>query len=133
MARCHGVAAHDSGVGRWIPRAPGEVTAGCNRKWGQQHARLSRQDSPLRPGNGTHRHRPKIKLLKLVPQKFDFLTFEEYEWLLDAVKDDTERRTVFLLGAEAGLWRRWCSCKPSSFSMLGNRWATRRRPESESM
>lgn len=46
---------------------------------------------------------PRIKLLKLPPQKFDFLTFEELERLLDAVKDNRERRALFLLGAESGL------------------------------
>jgi integrase len=46
---------------------------------------------------------PKIKLLKLEPPKFDFLTFEELERLVDAVKDDPERRALFLVGAEAGL------------------------------
>ncbi|HEX9297199.1 MAG TPA: tyrosine-type recombinase/integrase [Polyangiaceae bacterium] len=46
---------------------------------------------------------PKIKLLKLPPSKFDFLTFEELERLLDAVKRDAERRALFLLGADAGL------------------------------
>jgi integrase len=46
---------------------------------------------------------PKIKLLKLEPQKFDFLTFEELERLLHAMKDDAERRAMFLLGGEAGL------------------------------
>ena len=35
---------------------------------------------------------PKIKLLKLEPPKFDFLTFEELERLLEAVKDDPEPR-----------------------------------------
>jgi hypothetical protein len=39
---------------------------------------------------------PKIKLLKVPPPKFDFLTFEELERLLDAVKGDPERRTLFL-------------------------------------
>ncbi len=46
---------------------------------------------------------PKIKLLKVPPPRFDFLTFDELERLLDAVKDDPERRTLFLVGAEAGL------------------------------
>lgn len=46
---------------------------------------------------------PKIKLLKVPPQKFDFLTFEELERLLDAVGDDPERRALLLIGAEAGL------------------------------
>lgn len=46
---------------------------------------------------------PKVKLLKLPPQKFDFLTFEELPRLLEVVKGDPERTTLFLLGAEAGL------------------------------
>jgi integrase len=46
---------------------------------------------------------PKIKLLKLEPQKFDFLTYEEFERLLDAVKNDAERRAIFLVAGEAGL------------------------------
>jgi integrase len=46
---------------------------------------------------------PRIKLLKLPPQKFDFLTFEELSRLIDAVKDDNERRALFLVGGEAGL------------------------------
>ena len=40
---------------------------------------------------------PRIKLLK-VPQKFD-----ELSRLVEAVKDDTERRALFLVGGEAGL------------------------------
>lgn len=46
---------------------------------------------------------PRVKLLKVPPQAFDFLTFEELSRLLDAVKDDAERRALFLLGADAGL------------------------------
>lgn len=46
---------------------------------------------------------PRVKLLKLPPQKFDFLTFEELGRLLDAVKDDPERMALLLLGSEAGL------------------------------
>jgi integrase len=46
---------------------------------------------------------PKIKLLKVPPQKFDFFTFEEFEQLIAVVKDDPERRALFLLGGEAGL------------------------------
>ena len=46
---------------------------------------------------------PKIRLLKLDPPRFDFLTFEEFERLLEAVKDDPERRALFLVGGEAGL------------------------------
>jgi hypothetical protein len=46
---------------------------------------------------------PRTKLLKLPPWKFDFLTFEELSRLIDVVKDDTERRALFLVGGEAGL------------------------------
>ena len=46
---------------------------------------------------------PRIKLLKLPPQRFDFLTFEELSRLIEAIKDDTERRALFLVGGEAGL------------------------------
>jgi integrase len=46
---------------------------------------------------------PRIKLLKVPPQKFDFLTFDELSRLVDAVKDDTERRALFLVAGEAGL------------------------------
>ena len=46
---------------------------------------------------------PRIKLLKVPPQEFDFLTFEELSRLLDAVKDDPERRALLLLGSDAGL------------------------------
>lgn len=45
---------------------------------------------------------PRIKLLKVPPQRFDFLTFEELSRLVDAVKDDAERRALFLVGGEAG-------------------------------
>jgi integrase len=46
---------------------------------------------------------PRVKLLKLPPQQFDFLTFEELSRLLGAVTDDLERRALFLLGSDAGL------------------------------
>jgi hypothetical protein len=46
---------------------------------------------------------PKIKLLKLDPPKFDFLTFAELERLVEAVQDDPERTALFLIGAEAEL------------------------------
>jgi integrase len=35
--------------------------------------------------------------------KFDFLTFEELSRLIDALKDDTKRRALCLVGGEAGL------------------------------
>jgi integrase len=46
---------------------------------------------------------PRIKLLKIAPQKFDFLTFEEFSRLLEAMKDDVERRALLLVAGEAGL------------------------------
>lgn len=46
---------------------------------------------------------PRVKLLKVPPQEFDFLTFEELSRLLDAVKDDPERRALILAGSDAGL------------------------------
>jgi integrase len=46
---------------------------------------------------------PRIKLLKIAPQKFDFLTFEECARLLDAVKNDPERLALLLVGGDAGL------------------------------
>jgi integrase len=46
---------------------------------------------------------PRVKLLKIPPQKFDFLTFEELSRLTEALKADPERWALVLLGAEAGL------------------------------
>ncbi len=46
---------------------------------------------------------PRIKLLKIAPQKFDFLTFEEFSRLLDAMEADAERRALLLAAGEAGL------------------------------
>jgi hypothetical protein len=46
---------------------------------------------------------PRTKRLKVPPQEFDFLTFEELSRLLEAVKDDPERRALLLLGSDAGL------------------------------
>jgi integrase len=46
---------------------------------------------------------PRIKLLKIAPQKFDFLTFEEFSRLLEAMKGDAERRALLLVAGEAGL------------------------------
>ena len=48
---------------------------------------------------------PKVKLLKIAPQRFDFLTFEELSRLVEAVKGDPQRLGLVLLGAEAGLRR----------------------------
>ena len=46
---------------------------------------------------------PRVKLLKIPQQKFDFLTFEELSRLTEAMKIDPERRALVLLGADAGL------------------------------
>lgn len=46
---------------------------------------------------------PRIKLLKVAPPSFDFLTFDEYPRLLDAVKSDAERCALLLAGGDAGL------------------------------
>lgn len=46
---------------------------------------------------------PRVKLLKVPQQRFDFLTFEELSRLVEAVKGDPERLALVLLGAEAGL------------------------------
>jgi integrase len=46
---------------------------------------------------------PKVKLLKIAAQKFDFLTFEELARLVEAMKGDPQRLALVLLGAEAGL------------------------------
>jgi len=46
---------------------------------------------------------PRVRLLKIPMQKFDFLTFEELTRLTEAVKGDPERWALVLLGAEAGL------------------------------
>lgn len=48
---------------------------------------------------------PKIKLLKVPPQKFDFFTFEELERVLDATKHEPTWFALLLIGAEAGLRR----------------------------
>lgn len=46
---------------------------------------------------------PRIKLLKVPPQRFDFLTFEELSRLLEAMDGDRERRALLLAAGEAGL------------------------------
>jgi integrase len=46
---------------------------------------------------------PRIKLLKVPPQKFDFLTFEELSRLLDAVKSDPARFALLTTASDAGL------------------------------
>jgi hypothetical protein len=46
---------------------------------------------------------PRVKLLKVPQQRFDFLTFEELSRLIEAMKDDPERLALVLLGADAGL------------------------------
>jgi integrase len=46
---------------------------------------------------------PKVKLLKVAPPRFDFLTFEELARLVSAVQEDPVRLALVLLGADAGL------------------------------
>jgi integrase len=46
---------------------------------------------------------PRIKLLKIAPQKFDFLTFDEYSRLVDVMKGEPARRALLLSGGDAGL------------------------------
>jgi integrase len=46
---------------------------------------------------------PRVKLLKVPQQRFDFLNFEELSRLVEAMRDDPERLALVLLGAEAGL------------------------------
>jgi integrase len=50
-----------------------------------------------------YRITPRVKLLKIPPKKFDFLTFEELSRLTEAVKSEPERWALVLLGADAGL------------------------------
>lgn len=49
---------------------------------------------------------PTIRLLKLPIQKFDFFTFEESEWLLGVVADNSERLALFLPGGSRATVRR---------------------------
>jgi integrase len=46
---------------------------------------------------------PRIKFLKVPPQKFDFLTVEEYERLLAAIRDDPERYAMIAIAGESGM------------------------------
>ena len=46
---------------------------------------------------------PTIKLLKLAPSKFDFLTFEEYDALANAAKAEPDWYTAIVLAGDAGL------------------------------
>lgn len=46
---------------------------------------------------------PRIKLVKVPPQKFDFLDFDELQRLLDAAKADEELYAAILCGVDAGL------------------------------
>jgi integrase len=46
---------------------------------------------------------PRIKLLKVPPQKFDFLTREEFSRLIEATTGDLARRALLLAAGEAGL------------------------------
>ena len=46
---------------------------------------------------------PRIRLLKIAPQKFDFLTSDEYLRLIEATNADPERQALVLVGGDAGL------------------------------
>jgi len=46
---------------------------------------------------------PKVRLLKVPPQKFDFLTFEELPRLLEAVRSDKGRYALLTTASDAGL------------------------------
>jgi len=46
---------------------------------------------------------PRIKALKIAPQKFDFLTFEELARVLEVTKDERQWAALLLVGADAGL------------------------------
>jgi len=46
---------------------------------------------------------PRIKTLKVPPQKFDFFTVEELERLIDAAKAEPEWQSAIVLAAEAGI------------------------------
>jgi integrase len=48
---------------------------------------------------------PRIRLLKTVPPKFDFFTFEEFEQLLEAAREEPVWYAAFLVAGEAGLRR----------------------------
>jgi integrase len=48
---------------------------------------------------------PKAKLLRVPPQKFDFLDFAEYTRLSDAARPEPEWYAAVVVGAEAGLRR----------------------------
>lgn len=46
---------------------------------------------------------PRIKALKVAPQKFDFLTFEEFERLVSASASEPDWQAAVLVAGEAGL------------------------------
>ena len=46
---------------------------------------------------------PRMKMLKLAPQKFDFLTFEEFERLVSAATTEPEWQAAVIVAGEAGL------------------------------
>ena len=48
---------------------------------------------------------PRVKLVKVPPQKFDFLTFDEYERLQKAARPEPEWLAPLLVAADAGLRR----------------------------
>jgi integrase len=48
---------------------------------------------------------PRVRLLKVPPSEFDFLTYEEFEQLLDGAREEPEWYTAILVAGEAGLRR----------------------------
>lgn len=52
---------------------------------------------------GVLKEMPRVKPLRVPPQKFDFFTYDEYARLVDAVKHDTEKLVMVLLAGEGGL------------------------------
>jgi len=46
---------------------------------------------------------PRIKALKIPPQQFDFLTFDELSRVLETLKSDLQWLALVLIGADAGL------------------------------
>jgi integrase len=75
---------------------------------------------------------PRIKLLKVEPTKFDFLTFDEYTRLVDAAKDDPTRNTIVLTGGDAGLRRlRGGNAHGSALVLARNRGFAQERARAE--
>lgn len=46
---------------------------------------------------------PRVKFLKVMQPKFDFLTFEELERLVEAAEDEVDVQAAIIVGADAGL------------------------------